>query len=774
MKGKQILIFIGFVLFCFATRAQGTKSLVPLPNKIVWQKGSFLFSSCTHLQWDKQSSQLEEALAPLVTKLARVAGIDITAPQNCKGNIVTAALDSSIGTEEGYVLTINPTEIQIKAKKPGGVFYAVQTLLQLLPPNIESPVAVRGEQWKVPGVRIEDAPRFSYRGIMLDVARHHMAPDSIKRLIDLLAMQKMNRLHWHLTDNDGWRFESRKYPKLTSVGAYRKGSPIENNITFDYKRLPDEPLYGGYYTQEQMRDIVAYAAKRFITVIPEIEMPAHAMATIAAYPSLSCLDSNGHLFPYPEGIQGEFCTKDETFNFLTDVLEEVMDIFPSEYLHIGGDEAEKANWKKCRHCQQRMKEEGLKNVQELQSYFIKRIERFVNGKGRKIIGWDEIMEGGVAPNAAVMSWTGEEAGFKAAMEGHAVVMTPLPYSYFDHPQSTAPGEPEGYPGLTMLSNVYAYNPVPATMDKTKASNIKGVQGNLWTEYVPTAAKADYMLFPRSLALAEVAWTKPVLKNYADFIKRLVVYNKRLDFHNVNYSKHLYDIRVSNLQSRNGKHYVTISGSINNEPIYYTLDGSLPNEKSAIYKQPVAINQSSTLYAAIIRNGEIIDLQTKQYILHKGVGKKGTLRIPPDYVKGPLNSWHNGSLTDDKRMNDVRFKDEERYNDDKWLGWYDKNFEGTLDFGKKEKTERVTVRFYHNVPHGIMIPRSLSLQISDNGKEFRTIRTPTVDLPGSTGAVQVVMNTPGTTTRYLRVIAEPYGRTPAGNNAALFVDEAIVE
>lgn len=726
------------------------------------------------MRWDKKNSQLLDAFAPLVTKLRTAAGIDLAAPARCKGNVVTAVLDPSVSNEEGYLLAIEPNEIQIKASKPAGVFYAVQTLLQLLPEKIESPVAVKNRQWEVPCVRVEDAPRLSYRGIMLDVSRHLMAVDSIKRLIDLLAMQKMNRFHWHLTDNDGWRFESRKYPKLTSIGGYRKGSPIGNNITYDYKRLPDEPVYGGYFTQEQMKDVVAYAAKRFITVVPEIEMPAHAMAAIASYPFLSCLDSNGRTFPYPEQIQGEFCTKDETFNFLTDILTEVMDIFPSEYLHIGGDEAEKANWKKCRFCQQRMKEERLKNVHELQSYFIKRIERFVNSKGRKIIGWDEIMEGGVAPNAAVMSWTGEEAGIKAAMLGHPVVMTPLPYCYLDHPQSSAPGEPSGYPGLTMLPNVYAYNPVPDTMIRSKASNIKGVQGNLWTEYVPSAAKADYMLFPRSIALAEVAWTRPALKSYADFTKRLMDYNKRLDLHKVNYSKHMYDIRLSNLRNENGGHYVTITGSIHNEPIYYTLDGSMPNEQSSVYKQPLAINGTSTLTAAIIRRGEIIDLQTKRYILHKGVGKKGILRLPPDYVKGPLDSWHNGSLTDDVRMNDERFKDEERYNDDKWLGWNDKAFEGTLDFGKQENVDRVSIRFYHNVPHGIMIPRSVSLQTSDDGNNFRTITSQTVKLPDSAGAVQVVMNIPKTAARFLRVVAEPYGRTPAGNNAFLFVDEAIIE
>jgi len=670
---------------------------------------------------------------------------------------------------------VKPAEIRISAASPAGVFYAIQTLLQLLPTAIESPVALNNIQWKVPCAVIRDTPRFAYRGLMLDVSRNYMTVDSVKRLIELMSMQKMNRFHWHLTDNDGWRFESKNYPKLTKIGAYRKGSPIGNNITYNYNSLPNDTLYGGYYTIAQMKEVVAYAAKYFITVIPEIEMPAHAMAAIASYPFLSCVDSNGRPFPYPAQIQGEFCTRDEVFTFLDTILSEVMDIFPSEYIHIGGDEAEKITWRTCPYCQRRMKEEGLTNVNELQSYFIKRIEQFVNSKDRKIIGWDEIMQGGVAPNAAIMSWTGEQNGIQAAGEGHTVVMTPLPYCYFDHFQASDPGEPSGYPGLIRLVDVYEYNPLPKEADSNKARNIKGTQGNLWTEYVPTASRADYMLFPRAVALAEVAWTKPALKDYNNFVKRLAAYNKRLDLHGVHYSKHMSDLRLSNIENREGGHYVTISSSINNDTIYYTLDGSIPNIRSLVYTKPVSITHTCTLQAAVIKNNEITDLQVKRYILHKGVGVKGTLATAPDYnLLGDMDGWHNGSIADNTRMNDYRFKDEIRYNDDKWLGWDDKPFSGTLDFGKSESINKVTIRFFHNVPFGILIPKLVTMQTSADGVNFKEVSSKTIPYPAVDGAVTLPVELSNISARYLKIIAQPYGRTPAGNNAYLFVDEVIVE
>jgi len=650
-------------------------------------------------------------------------------------------------------------------------------LLQLLPESIESSAFISNIQWEVPCVQIEDAPRFAYRGIMLDVSRHYMSADSVKRIIDLLAMQKMNRFHWHLTDGDGWRFESKKYPRLTEIGAYRKGSPINNKVTYDLNSKPNESIYGGFYTKQQMKDIVAYAQRRFITIVPEIEMPGHATAAIASYPFLSCLDSNGHLFPYPQQIQGVFCTKEETFTFLTNILSEVMEIFPGEFIHIGGDEVDKFNWKRCKYCQQRMKEEGLKNVDELQSYFIKRIEKFVNSKGRRIIGWDEIMEGGLAPNAAIMSWTGIKNGIEAAKRRRNVVMTPLPYCYFDHAQSDAPGEPDAYPGLTMLSNVYSYDPVPKGLNAGDAKYIIGAQGNLWTEYVPTVAKAEYMLFPRSTALAEVTWSQSAQKDYSDFLRRLDSYYKRLDMHQVNYSKHRFNIRLGDMKHVNGKFTIALSGAENGNSIYYTLDGSIPNKQSSVYKEPILLTHDFTITAAVIINGSIVDVTKKSYVLNKAVGKKGTLKTPPDYnSKSGLDGWINGSTANDNfiRFYDRRNEDEDRYNEDKWMGWDNKEFNGTIDFGKEESIKKVTIRFFHKIHSEIMIPKSVTLQTSDDGINFKDESTQIVKLPDSTGVVLVTFLFSNKASRFIRVIAQPYGQTPNGYPGWLYIDEVIVE
>ncbi|WP_423146618.1 family 20 glycosylhydrolase [Rubrolithibacter danxiaensis] len=774
MAKTPFLLILIFTVCCTSTKAQPKANIIPVPNKIDWKQGSFYFTKCTQLHFDKRDKELGNAIMPLVVKLKRAAAIDLLSSKKCADREVYVAIDKSISNEEGYKLNISKEKVEIKAQKPAGVFYAVQSLLQLLPESIESETRVSNINWAVPCVQVEDAPRLRYRGIMLDVSRNFMVTDSIKRMIDLLAMQKMNRLHWHLTDNEGWRFESKKYPKLTSIGAFRKGDIIDNKFTYDYKSKPHEKLYGGYYTQEQMRDIVQYAADRFITIIPEIEMPAHAQAAVAAYPELACLDSNGKAFPYPSNIQAEFCTRNETVNFLSNVLSEVMEIFPSKYIHIGGDEAEKLNWKTCKYCRQRMKEQGLNSVEDLQSDFINRIEKFVNSKGRSIIGWDEIMQGGLAPNAAVMSWTGVKPGIEAAKNSHYAAMTPLPYCYFDHAQSDAPGEPPSYYGLTMLSDVYNYEPVSQELNTQQAKYIMGAQGNLWTTYVPTAAIAEYMIFPRSTALAEVNWSSPSNKNFSDFTRRLLSYEKRLDQLKVNYSKHLYDIRVSNIKQENGKLVVELSGSENGNPIYFTLDGTIPNQNSPVYKQPVPITQSCTINAAVIINGNVRDLAIKSYILHKAVGKKGTLKTLPSYNKSGLDGWINGGLADDTRFNDYRNEDEERYNDDKWLGWENEEFNGTIDFGKAEEINKVTMRFFHNLPFGIMIPKSVTLQTSDDGINFKDQATQTISLPDSTGAVPLTFSLPALKSRFVRVIAQPFGKTPAGNYASLFIDEVIVE
>ncbi|MGV3657162.1 MAG: beta-N-acetylhexosaminidase, partial [Chitinophagaceae bacterium] len=665
---QYITIILLFVLG--AARAQ--QGIIPQPQKLVWQKGVFVFNQCTYLQFDSSSKELQWAVAPLKEKFGKAAGLDLTKPLLCnKSTIVTITLDSSITHNEGYGLTVDPQRIIIRAKRPAGVFYAVQSLLQLLPVEIESAQHVQKVVWQVPAVSIEDAPRFSYRGLMLDVARHFMHIDSVKRFIDLLAKQKSNRFHWHLTDSQGWRFESKKWPKLNAVAAYRKGTPL--NTTYDYDNRPGDTLYGGYYTQAQMREVVQYAAERFIIVVPEIEMPAHSRSALAAYPQFACLDSNGKPFPYPQAIQDEYCTKEETFSFLSGILTEVMEIFPSTYIHIAGDESAKEAWKSCPHDRQRMQEEGLKNVEELQSYFVKRIAGFVNSKGRKVIGWDEIMEGGLAQGATVMSWTGIQNGIKAAQMGHGVIMTPGSHCYFDHYQSDAHGEPIAWGGLTTLEKVYSYDPVPAELSKEEALNILGTQGNLWTEFIPTAAKTEYMVFPRAIALAELAWSSKEKKDFSDFKNRLIPYLKRLDAYGVNYARHLYRLELKD-SIVGGTLVVQLSVADSNKPIYYTLDGSQPNENSAVYKSPLHITKSAAINAVIIEKGIGVAQMKRNFNLHQLTGKKAVLAAPPSrqYSKGGADAWHNGSPGS-----------EGRFDDEEWLGWNNKPFDVTIEMGNSD-------------------------------------------------------------------------------------------
>lgn len=763
--------FVGclFLMIHFAIFAQPANYIIPKPFFAEEKAGVFEFSNCTQLQYSSKDIKLKNALSPLIKKLSKAAGILLSQKVACKNkSLFVVAIDSSIVNNEGYELSIEPKKIMLKAKSTTGIFYGVQSIIQLLPEAVEKDSLQKNITWQVPCITIKDMPRFGYRGVMLDVARHYMPISFLQKLIDLLAMQKMNRLHLHLTDSQGWRFESKKYPKLTQIGAYRKGTAL--TTTYDYNSRPNDTLYGGFYTQQQLRALVKYAQAKFITIVPEIEMPAHSRSALASYPNLACLDSAGKAFPYPQQVQDEYCTKDETFTFLNDILSEVMDVFPSEYIHVAGDEAGKANWKKCKYDQQRMKEEGLKDVDELQSYFIKRIERFVNSKGRRVIGWDEILQGGLAPNATVMSWTGIEGGITAAKQHHNVVMTPGEFCYFDHYQSAAPGEPVAFAGLTTLAKVYSYDPVPAELTAEEAKYIQGTQGNLWTEYIPLPAKAEYMIFPRAVALAEVAWTPVANKNYDDFVSRIIPYFKRLNTYNVNYSRHLFDIKLQTSLDSSGHSAAVISGVTNGYQVRYTMDGTTPTEHSPVYTKPLTILQNGTLTAAVLQDGIVLDQLKKAFNLHKGMGKPITLQTPPSnsYNKGGNNAWVNGSLGNDQR-----------FQDDEWLGWNGIAFDGTIDLGTPTSTHSLQTRFFHKPSSWIWVAKKLTVQTSDDGKIFTTVAEEDVPIPTEEGAMPFNISWPETKARFIRIIATPHGIIEAGNTGAgdqswLFVDEVVVE
>lgn len=444
--------------------------------------------------------------------------------------------DLDLQHEEGYRLSVTPSLVTISSSDPAGLFYGVQSLRQLLPVEIEhnDPSLVSNDQnWAIPSVEITDYPRFQYRGMHLDVARHFFPPEFVKDYIDLLAMYKFNRFHWHLTEDQGWRIEIKKYPKLTEVGAWRDSTLIGNYGSGKY----DNVRHGGFYTQEEVKEIVEYARQRNITIIPEIEMPGHSSAALAAYPQFGCFEKEYQVQSTWGVFEDIFCPKEETFNFLEDVLTEVMELFPSTYIHIGGDEAPKKQWEESEIAQEVIRRENLADEHELQSYFITRIEEFLNSHDRQIIGWDEILEGGLAPKATVMSWRGEAGGIEAAKMNHDVIMTPNGTNYFDHYQSEPETEPIAIGGLTTLEDIYNYEPIPAELPEENEQYILGAQGNVWTEYIHSGDKVEYMAFPRAIALAEVVWSEKEDKSFDDFLNRLQSQFKRLDILGVNYGPH---------------------------------------------------------------------------------------------------------------------------------------------------------------------------------------------------------------------------------------------
>ena len=514
------LFLVAFIGFSLGQSVPAEISIIPQPVQLVQSKGSLDLKKRGAIELSGSDVSLASVLEDFLTA-KKVPSVSKGFP------IKLAIVQNDLLGNEGYTLSVSAKGVSIEAAKEAGLFYGIQSFMQLTP--------LTGTQ--IPFVQITDYPRFSYRGLHLDVCRHIFPLSFIKKYIDLMAKHKFNRFHWHLTDDQGWRIEIKKYPKLQEIAAYRKetliGHARNRPERFDGER------YGGYYTQEQIKEVVQYAAERFVTVIPEIEMPGHAQAALSAYAEVGCTGG-----PYEAATKwgvfdDVFCAgKEETFKFLEGVIDEVITLFPGEYIHIGGDECPKTSWKKCPHCQDRIKKEGLKDEHELQSYFIQRIEKYANSKGKKIIGWDEILEGGLAPNATVMSWRGEQGGIAAAKQNHDVLMTPGGWCYFDHYQDTSKTEPLAFGGFTSLKKVYSYEPFPAQLTDAEKKHILGAQANLWAEYITTPEHAEYMAYPRACALAEVVWSPKESRNYENFIKRMKPHLDRLDAWHVNYAKHI--------------------------------------------------------------------------------------------------------------------------------------------------------------------------------------------------------------------------------------------
>lgn len=743
-------------------------SIIPQPAKLEVLSGNFLINEKVSLQYN-EPAVLKPAADWFKAAIADVSGIRLGAQPNAARRIELKLTTPVQAKDESYTLEVSPNRILIQAKSYGGIFYGMQSVLQTLP-------AIRTNALlQVPCMRVQDAPRFGWRGMHLDVSRHFFGPEVVKQYIDLMATYKMNTFHWHLVDDQGWRIEIKKYPKLTSVGAWRVDQNDKVWGSRPQAKAGETPTYGGYYTQAQLKEIVAYARQRNVTIVSEIEMPGHVASAIAAYPELSCTQQPQ--LPLTGGdysnMASNYCAgNDAVFTFLQDVLTETMAIFPSTYIHIGGDEVDKGPWKKCARCQQRMQQQGLKNEEELQSYFIQRIEKFVVSKGRKMIGWDEILEGGLAPEATVMSWRGEAGGIEAAKMNHDVVMTPGSPCYFDHYQAGPEGEPRAIGGMNTLQKVYSYEPIPAELPADKARYVLGAQANLWTEYITTAEHVEYMVLPRMLALAEVVWSPKETRDWQGFNQRLQPHFRAFEQKGLHYSKGNFTVNIKPV-SANGQVQVQLSTEAMNGAIYYSTDGSEPNVTSQRYTAPFTLQQSAVVKAVTVIQGEVMGVKaaSQNFALHKAVGSAVQYANP---VSRYYQADGPNSLTDGIRgMHAVgKF----------WHGFNGKDLVATVDLGSTKSVQQVTLGCMQRYNDWIFLPQSVTVEYSADGQNYTSLGTVSNTVSSDEKASIIkdfTVKTAAVQARYVRVTAKvidacPKGHSGEGKPGWLFADEIIVE
>lgn len=778
---KKIIGLLSLIAFSFLSFAQNKYAIIPKPTQLVTSNGQFLVTAQTKILIPNNTPEIRPLAEMLAERFLVTSGMALsieafepTSFTSIKNkNIVFAPLSNKNGEqklgEEDYALKVETNNILLSAATSKGDFYALQSLLQLLPSQIFSSSLESSIRWAVPNCTIFDHPRYSYRGMMLDVGRHFFPISFVKKYIDLLAMHKMNTFHWHLTDDQGWRIEVKKYPKLTEIGSKRKETMKGH---YDEHQFDGKP-YGGFYTQEQIAEVIKYAQKKYVTIIPEIEMPGHAMAALAAYPELGC--SKG---PYEVGTKwgvydDVFCPSEQTFSFLEDVLTEVIALFPSNYIHIGGDECPKVSWKNSQFCQDLMKKEGLKDEHELQSYFVKRIDKFLTSKGKKMIGWDEILEGGISPNATIMSWRGIEGGIDAVKQNHDAIMTPGAYCYIDHYQSADPSsEPQAIGGYLPLEKVYSYDPTPNGLTPEQAKHILGVQANLWTEYIPSTEQAEYMAYPRASALAEVAWTANSTKDYKDFTTRLKTHFERLRYLAVNFTKSYFDITATSSINAKGQAIIKLQSTDNQTIIRYTTDGSTPTEKSLVYQSTgiVATQDAIIRAAAFSPKGEKLGKDLNKYFyINKATGRKYTLvNQPKNYTGGETFGLTNGVKGEEENLAT-------------WVGFEGKDLDVTIDLGKISDLNKVSFAFLRSSSSWIMLPREVEVLISNDGKKFTSVKKMSLgNIDAEERAIQQLsIAANGQKGRYVKVIAKNYGNLPdkhpgKGYPAWLFVDEIGVE
>ncbi len=593
MKSKIFLPLILSVFMVFSCK-DATKDLkveiTPMPQQVTVKDGGFELTKSTVVV--ASNDDAKKVASYFVDKMKKPMGVELTVKDKAQtSNYVEFAIDEKASAnKEGYLLSVSSKGVKISAPEAAGLFYGLQSFLQLLPAEVESAVLVKNIKWLAKSVEIKDEPRFPYRGMHLDVCRHFVPVENIKKHLDMMAMFKLNEFHWHLTEDQAWRIEIKAFPKLTEMGSKR----VEG----------DGAVYGGFYTQEQIKEVVAYAAERMIDVIPELELPGHALAGLTAYPEYSC---TGGPFKVRNiwGVEPDvYCAgKEETFEFINKLIDEIVPLFPSQYFHIGGDECPKDRWKTCKLCQKRIKKEGLKDEHELQSYFVQRVEKMLLKHGKKMIGWDEILEGGLAETATVMSWRGEQGGIDAANQGHDVIMTPGNWCYLDHYQGNQHVEPVAIGGYTTLEETYGYEPVPKKIDSEKAKHVLGTQGNVWTEYMYTPEIVEYRVYPRIIAIAEIDWSDKENKNFKNFVARLNNIFPRMDLHNINYHIPMPEGPCNSVVFVDtAKLEFTSTRPIK---MVYTTDGSIPTVKSTVYTKPLVFTKDVTVkIASVLPSGKM--------------------------------------------------------------------------------------------------------------------------------------------------------------------------
>ena len=743
----KLRLYLTVIVLSFAALvvARPSVSLIPQPNSIEYRKGSFDVTRPVHLIAVSPEAQNLAVLFNSWSQQTMGKTFPVATVMKPKGVVI---LFNLLTNEEGesYRIVVEKNKILLEGS-PAGMVRGLSTLLQLY-------FHAADNKNRIPALILHDAPKFQYRGAHLDVCRHFVSKEFVKRYIDLLALHKMNTFHWHLTDDQGWRIEIKKYPKLTSVGGWREGSMVGpyRDQKFDSIR------YGGFYTQEEIREVVAYAAERQINVIPEIEMPGHAVAALAAYPEYSC---TGVVKGVERGwgvFDDVFCVKDSTIHFLQDILTEVMQLFPSKYIHIGGDECPKERWKTCPNCQAIKQANQLKDEHELQSYFIRRIEKFLNENGRKIIGWDEILEGGLAPNATVMSWRGIDGGIAAARSGHDAVMTPGSHCYFDHYQGERATEPLAFGGFTPLEKVYRYRPIPDSLTAEQSKHILGAQCNLWSEYLYESKQVEYMLLPRLCALTEILWTDTNKLNEQDFYRRLMKHQRLLDGFNVNYSTTWMRPTVAATGAKAIPGLTITLSSKFPQTIEYAIDNgnAVPTFKK--YKKPFDLHSNGTL---LVRSDADSMKKTVRYpyVFSKSTGANVTLKVPGD------RSYANpGSTLTDGITGAYPWTGKH------WVGWYGKNGELSIDLGSAQHIDSVVVYYLHDPVSWIHAPKTIHLNTTNH--DYTPAIVP-IDQAINKAVIKV-----NDTLSVLQLLIESIGKNPegsagAGDDGWIFVSEIQV-